>query len=96
MNPVYETLSTESLLEQLAEECAELGKAALKVARISRGENPTPLLMEDALSNMLEEVGDVRVCLNVLQMKGVDLDTSSVEDYKMRRWEARLHEQMSQ
>ena len=30
MKPVHEVLSTEALLEQLAEECAELSKAALK------------------------------------------------------------------
>lgn len=92
MKPVHEVLSTEALLEQLAEECAELGKAALKVARINRGENPTPLLIEDAISNLVEEVGDVRVCLEVLQKKGFDFNTDSRERYKMRRWEERLHE----
>lgn len=92
MKPVHEVLSTEALLEQLAEECAELGKAALKVARINRGENPTPLLIEDAISNLVEEVGDVRVCLEVLQKKGFDFNTDSRERYKMRRWEKRLHE----
>ena len=76
----------------MAEECAELGKAALKVARINRGENPTPLLIEDAISNLVEEVGDVRVCLEVLQKKGFDFNTDSRERYKMRRWEERLHE----
>lgn len=92
MKPVHEVLSTEALLEQLAEECAELGKAALKVARINRGENPTPLLIEDAISNLVEEVGDVRVCLEVLQKKGFDFNTESRERYKMQRWEERLHE----
>lgn len=92
MKPVHEVLSTEAPLEQLAEECAELGKAALKVARINRGENPTPLLIEDAISNLVEEVGDVRVCLEVLQKKGFDFNTDSRERYKMRRWEERLHE----
>ena len=91
MKPVHEVLSTEALLEQLAEECAESGKAALKVARINRGENPTPLLIEDAISNLVEEVGDVRVCLEVLQNKGFDFNTDSRERYKMRRWEERLH-----
>lgn len=31
-----------ALLEQLAEECSELAQAALKLARLERGENPTP------------------------------------------------------
>lgn len=30
-----------AMLEQLAEEASELAKAALKLARIDRGENPT-------------------------------------------------------
>lgn len=46
-------------LEQLAEECTELGKAALKLARILRNENPTPVTREDAKANLLEEWTDV-------------------------------------
>lgn len=45
--------------EQLAEECAELGKAALKYARILRGENPTPVTKADALESINEEWSDV-------------------------------------
>lgn len=46
-------------LEQLAEECAELGKAALKVARIIRNENPTPVTIKEADASLLEEWTDV-------------------------------------
>jgi hypothetical protein len=35
-------------LEQLAEECAELSQAALKLARLHRGENPTPVTEQEA------------------------------------------------
>lgn len=46
-------------LEQLAEECAELGKAALKLARILRNENPTPVTRKGAEADLLEEWTDV-------------------------------------
>ena len=40
---VRKTLSKEEQLAQLAEECAELGKAALKLRRVYDGRNPTPV-----------------------------------------------------
>lgn len=39
---ILEMIGTAALLEQLAEESAELAQAALKMARKLRGENPTP------------------------------------------------------
>lgn len=39
---ILETLGTEAVLEQLAEEASELSQAALKLARKLRGVNPTP------------------------------------------------------
>ena len=39
---VIRSLGEPALLEQLAEECSELAQAALKLARLERGENPTP------------------------------------------------------
>lgn len=39
---VLEMIGTAALLEQLAEESAELAQAALKMARKIRNENPTP------------------------------------------------------
>ena len=39
---VLEMIGTAALLEQLAEESAELAQAALKMARKMRNENPTP------------------------------------------------------
>lgn len=38
-----ECIGVPAMLEQLAEECAECGKAALKLSRILRKENPTPV-----------------------------------------------------
>ena len=39
---IIEEIGEAAMLEQLAEECTELAKAALKMARIIRKENPTP------------------------------------------------------
>ena len=40
---IAEKIGQAALLEQTAEEAAELSHAALKLARILRGENPTPV-----------------------------------------------------
>lgn len=76
-------------LEQLAEESAELSKAALKLARVIRGENPTPVTYPQALDNLKEETADVRNCLKVLEDAFI-LDTEQAEGEKMNRWLDRL------
>lgn len=53
-----------AMLEQLAEECAELGKAALKMARVLRKENPTPVTEDEASAMVLEEAADVLNCMD--------------------------------
>lgn len=59
-------LTQEELLCQLAEECAELSQAALKLRRVYDGKNPTPVKMAEAYHNLLEEIADVTLCLEVL------------------------------
>ena len=54
----------EYLYRQLAEECMELGHAALKLIRAQRGETPVPL--DEAKTAIIDEAADVRVMLNVL------------------------------
>ena len=56
--PIAAKIGTPALLEQLGEECAELGKAALKEARRLRGENPTPVTEAEARANLAEEAAD--------------------------------------
>lgn len=46
---VLEMIGTAALLEQLAEESAELAQAALKMARKIRNENPTPKSRADCV-----------------------------------------------
>ena len=78
-------------LEQLAEEAAELSKAALKVARVIRGENPTPVGYCQAVDALLEETADVRNCLKVLEDAFPSLvDTEKAEGEKLNRWLDRL------
>ena len=83
-----------AVLEQLAEECSELSKAALKLARIKRGENPTPVKSEDAVKNLTEEVADVQNCISVVSLKYPVKyhDLLPVMDAKMQRWARRLEE----
>lgn len=47
---IIEEIGEAAMLEQLAEECTELAKAALKMARIIRKENPTRLLRKKPLT----------------------------------------------
>lgn len=59
---IIEEIGEAAMLEQLAEECTELAKAALKMARIIRKENPTPVTEKEAIANIREEYTDVVQC----------------------------------
>ena len=61
----------EYLYRQLAEECMELGRAALKLIRAKKRETPMPV--QDAQQALIEEIADVRVMLFVLE-KMLDTD----------------------
>lgn len=79
---VRELIPTPALYEQLAEECTELGKAALKMARIIRGENYTPITLPEAFNNVLEEYTDVYICTQTL---GIEPDPEILSQ-KVYRW----------
>ena len=66
-----EIIGEAAVYEQLAEEAAELAQAALKYARILRNENPTPVTLEEARRNLIEEYTDVCVAADDL---GVNRD----------------------
>lgn len=73
-----------AMFEQLAEEASELAQAALKVARVLRGENPTPVEYKKAVENLTEEYSDLWLCAYDLDLRQ-DLD---VVYAKMNRfWE---------
>ena len=92
---IISQIGTPAALEQLAEECCELGQAAMKLARKLRGENPTPKTLEDCTSAVQEEMADVLVCMGVLgetgMFGGID-GIDKIADEKQQRWQKRLSE----
>lgn len=90
---IGENLTTKELLCQLAEECSELSKAALKLRRtLSPCNNPTPVTYEEAISNFKEEVADIKLVLLVLDVKFDDSDIESICRRKTQRWANRLED----
>lgn len=65
---VCEKLSKAALYEQLAEECVELSHACLKKARKLRGENPTPIEMNEIDDSVEEEFTDVSLVSTLLDI----------------------------
>lgn len=84
-----------AVLEQLAEECTELAHAALKLARILRAENPTPVTEDMARKDIMEEMADVQVSMSILDV-GVDwVDQQDIRiaiGRKLQRWQQRIKE----
>lgn len=88
LNHIIETLGTEELLAQLAEEASELSKAALKLRRALNGKNPTPISPTAALWNLREEMADVLLCAI-----SVGFDENATERTireKIPRWSGRI------
>lgn len=80
-------------MEQLAEESAELAQAALKFARKLRDENPTPKSEEECLQDLLEELADVKLCMEVFEEKNYYPDEiEQIMQQKRKRWESRISE----
>lgn len=67
MNWILKEIGKPAALEQLAEELIEAAHAALKLARILRKENPTPASETDTRNALQEEIGDINLCLTVLE-----------------------------
>jgi len=85
---IVQHLQRPELLAQLAEECAELGKAAMKLRRALDGRNPTPVSLHDAECNLQEELADVLLCAVL-----VNIDTEEIERTmrrKIPRWLSRI------
>lgn len=87
---VIEAIGLPAVLEQCAGELAELTQASLKMARKLRGENPTPMTHAQAAEHLHEELGDVRLCLKVLDVAMGGDNTTAVEAEKLQRWPDRL------
>lgn len=90
---VIRSLGEPALLEQLAEECSELAQAALKLARLERGENPTPKAKIDCEAALMEEIADVHLCLGVISSHfGCYNKLDDIEISKRERWAQRIRE----
>lgn len=87
-------LSKAALLEQVAEECTELGHAALKLARKYRNENPTPVTEEEAYANLKEEWADMLLSMTVLDhYYNMDCnELKGIMDNKYASWNQRLED----
>ena len=84
---MIEKIGKAAMLEQLAEEAAELSQAALKLARVLRGENPTPVTEDEAKEHLIEEYTDVFQCASELL---IPVDWQQINDKAERfldRWE---------
>ncbi len=84
---IRKKLTKPAMYEGLAEEAAELAQAALKYARICRGENPTPVSLREARDHVLEEYTDVFHIASYII--GIKPDEGQIVR-KNGRWLARL------
>lgn len=84
-------IDEDTALQQLAEECAELSQASLKLIRAKRTFNPTSVSEEDARMNLLEEMADVLLSMEVtsLLLNNIEQIHSTMEK-KSFRWLDRL------
>ena len=90
---IANNISELAVLMALAEEASELSKAAMKYAR-AKGllDNPTPISVAQAESDLIEEYNDLLICVGVLNKMpsltiGVDVD---LRKRKCRRWAERI------
>lgn len=85
---IQETLTERDLLEQLAEEAAELSQAALKLIRAKgMNKNATPVMEEVAAEAVLEELRDVLIVAEAL---GIWLGDHKMDSHKWQRWAERV------
>ena len=82
-------------VQTLAEECAELAQACLKMSRKFRAENPTPAAEEEICERIHEELADLMTCVDVL-INIPWINTKKVQEIqirKARRWGERILEE---
>lgn len=83
---MIEKIGEPAMYEQLAEECTELAQAALKVARILRDENPTPVTIDDALESVGEEYTDIIQCAIELSINIDEVQLVEKRQRFLERW----------
>ena len=87
---IKQHIPQDELLAQLAEECAELSQAALKLRRALTGINPTPVTADEARENLIEEIADVYNVSGFLLETEDFLKIYDIVQQKRERWLKRL------
>ena len=87
---VAQALTRAAALEQLAEECSELGHACLKYARAIRQENPTPVSITTCKEHLNEETADVMNAILMLRSKRMLSGIVDIQRSKIQRARERL------
>lgn len=92
---LIERIGTAAMLEQTAEEAAELTQACLKAARCKRGENPVYKTRAQIQSDLAEEIADVIICIRELLSQDTDLDclVDKMQGEKIERMVKRIREE---
>ena len=93
---IMEYMGEPEMLSQLAEECCELGQAALKLRRVLDGKNPTPKTEEEARRDLIEEAADVYNALGFLLNVEDHINAYNIIQRKKDRWLGRLEEKLMQ
>ena len=81
-----EEIGEAALLEMMAEECVEAAHAALKLARLVRAENPTPVTMEEAMKVVREEYTDVVTCAREIKLEPDEELIARKQERFKERW----------
>lgn len=81
-------IGEQAMLEMLAEELVECAHEAMKLARVKRGENPTPKTEKEVRASLREEWSDVVQCAKELSL---DVNWNQIE-VKKKRFEERWRE----
>ena len=82
-------LPEETRLRQLAEECCECAKAALKLIRARNQE--TPISEDHAREDLVEEIADVSVCITAISDIALPKEICEIIARKTSRWEERIN-----
>ena len=86
VNLIRSNVSHDHLLCQLAEEAAELSKAALKLRRCIVPGNPARMTKEEAEAALLEETADTLLLCGILGMIDKVDELSAIQRDKLERW----------
>ena len=90
---LIEKIGEPATLELLAEECTELAHACLKLARVMRGENPTPKTKDECRKRVVEEIADISLTLDELDPAWLkEENISNIAYQKYTRMMERLEE----